>query len=53
MKQANRSMALVAIVLIVFGLGVFTPPLWAHSWNGKVVLQAFWWDAWNAQYPQD
>ena len=20
-------------------------------WNGKVVLQAFWWDYWNANYP--
>ncbi len=25
----------------------------ANPWNGKVVLQAFWWDAWNAHYPQD
>ncbi len=25
----------------------------ANPWNGKVVLQAFWWDAWNSRYPQD
>jgi len=25
----------------------------ANPWNGKVVLQAFWWDAWNNDYPQD
>ncbi len=28
-------------------------PLSANPWNGKVVLQAFWWDAWNANYPQE
>jgi alpha-amylase len=25
----------------------------ANPWNGKVVLQAFWWDCWNERYPQD
>jgi alpha-amylase len=22
-----------------------------NPWNGKVVLQAFWWDYWNNNYP--
>ena len=26
---------------------------WSNPWNGKVVLQAFWWDCWNQRYPQD
>lgn len=25
----------------------------ANPWNGKVVLQAFWWDYWNNNYPND
>ena len=25
----------------------------ANPWNGKVVFQAFWWDAWNERYPHD
>lgn len=25
----------------------------ANPWNGKVVLQAFWWDCWNQKYAQD
>jgi alpha-amylase len=54
MKKANRNTALVIIVLVVLGFGVLTPQLlWANPWNGKVVLQAFWWDAWNDKYPQD
>lgn len=24
-----------------------------NPWNGKVVLQAFWWDAWNERFAQD
>ena len=54
MKQVKRSIALVVVTVVVLGLGVLTPqPLWANPWNGKVVLQAFWWDAWNEKYPQD
>ncbi len=26
---------------------------WGNPWNGKVVLQAFWWGAWSNNYPQD
>ena len=24
-----------------------------NPWNGKVVLQAFWWNYWNNNYPND
>ena len=24
-----------------------------NPWNGKVVLEAFWWNCWNAAYPHD
>jgi alpha-amylase len=54
MKKANRQMVLVIIALVVVGIGVLTPqPLWSNPWNGKVVLQAFWWDAWTERYPQE
>jgi alpha-amylase len=54
MRQANHRMAVVVIALVVLGFGGLTPqPLWANPWNGKVVLQGFWWDAWNERYPQD
>jgi alpha-amylase len=54
MKQPNRTPTLVVTMLVVLGFGVLTPrPLWANPWNGKVVLQAFWWDAWNESYRQD
>jgi alpha-amylase len=54
MKQPNRHLTLVVTILVVLGVGVLTPrPLWANPWNGKVVLQAFWWDAWKESYPQD
>jgi alpha-amylase len=25
----------------------------ANSWNGKVVLETFWWNCWNGNYPYD
>jgi alpha-amylase len=25
----------------------------SNPWNGKVVLEAFWWNCWNAAYPHD
>jgi alpha-amylase len=25
----------------------------ANPWNGKVVLETFWWNCWNANYPAD
>ena len=41
--------------IIIGLLYIFILPLNAFSnpWNGKVVLQAFWWDCWNETYPQD
>jgi alpha-amylase len=40
----------VFLVAIAF----FTPGwLWGNPWNGKVTLQAFWWDSWNENYRQD
>lgn len=38
-------------VMLATGLVPITS--WANPWNGKVVLQAFWWDSWNTTYPQD
>jgi alpha-amylase len=25
----------------------------SNPWNGKVVLETFWWNCWNSNYPQD
>jgi len=32
---------------------LFPAITWSNPWNGKVVLQAFWWDCWNENYPRD
>jgi alpha-amylase len=54
MQQTSRNIALVVVALVVIGCSVLMPtPLWSNPWNGKVVLQAFWWDAWHEKYPQD
>ena len=46
--------AYMALLLVWLWLNAGIPAvLWANPWNGKVVLQAFWWDCWNANYPQD
>lgn len=44
------------VYLIIIGIiCIFLFPVntWSNPWNGKVVLQAFWWDCWNEKYPQD
>jgi alpha-amylase len=40
---------LVAIGLLF----LFCTTTFANPWNGKVVLQGFWWDYWNSNYPND
>ena len=45
-------MPVLAAAILGWGLGHPEPAV-ANPWNGKVVLQAFWWDAWNSRYPQD
>jgi len=47
MKMTKRWFAAVCLVL---GM---SSGLAANPWNGKVVLQAFWWDCWNHEYPND
>jgi alpha-amylase len=48
---ARRAIRLVCLMVWVAGglQGVAA----ANPWNGKVVLQAFWWDCWNTNYPGD
>jgi alpha-amylase len=46
----RRPLALAAALgLALAPLG----PAGANPWNGKVVLQGFWWNAWNNLYPND
>ncbi|MCP4629627.1 MAG: DUF1939 domain-containing protein [bacterium] len=40
-------------ILSFCGVSLFPANTWSNPWNGKVVLQAFWWDCWNDNYPQD
>ena len=40
--------------LICVSLSFFVSRMvWSNPWNGKVVLQGFFWDCWNENYPQD
>ncbi len=47
----TRFASVLTVCLLVFFLLPASPR--ANPWNGKVVLQAFWWDAWNENYPFD
>src|SRR5437016_12057709 len=38
------------LAVLLWSLGVTAR---ANPWNGKVVLQAFWWNYWNNNYPND
>lgn len=50
-RVATRVVRLVCLMAwIIGGLQAVAT---ANPWNGKVVLEAFWWDCWNANYPGD
>jgi alpha-amylase len=40
-------------ILLAVLLGCLGDGAGANPWNGKVVLQGFWWDYWNNNYPND
>ena len=58
-RRARQGMALVvtrASVLVfvtIAAAALLDRPVVANPWNGKVVFQAFWWDAWTERHPQD
>lgn len=43
----HKKLMILAIVFIITCTGFSNP------WNGKVVLQGFWWDYWNNNYPNE
>lgn len=46
--------AIFICFLVCIGFSFFIPGrVWSNPWNGKVVLQGFFWDCWNENYPQD
>jgi alpha-amylase len=49
MKKAILCLFLIAPCLCLPLRGA----AWGNPWNGKVVLQAFWWVCWNENYKQD
>jgi alpha-amylase len=53
-KSCIRVRGSLWVALLVLSLPFLqVGPTLANPWNGKVVLQGFWWDAWNANYPYD
>lgn len=44
---------LLFVLIPLLTLLLASPMVRANPWNGKVVLQAFWWDCWNENHPQD
>jgi len=58
-RRARQGMALVvtrASVLVfvtIAAAALLDRPVVANPWTGKVVFQAFWWDAWTERHPQD
>ncbi|GAB3841308.1 alpha-amylase family glycosyl hydrolase [Hymenobacter jeollabukensis] len=44
-RRGRRWPLLLALLLLL------VQPLWAQQTHKKVVLQAFWWDYWNSNYP--
>ncbi|MBN8640620.1 MAG: DUF1939 domain-containing protein [Flavobacteriales bacterium] len=47
MKKITQKLLLVVLLLCTFS----QTSLSQNPWNGKVVLQGFWWDYWNNNYP--
>ena len=49
MKKASMCL----IIIVFWCISLFPANALGNPWNGKVVLQAFWWDCWNEKYPRD
>ncbi len=49
MKTKVTMWALMGLMVI----GLAAPAAWANPWNGKVVLQSFWWECENERYQTD
>lgn len=49
----NCRTGIVTVGLTVLFLLFQSAQIIANPWNGKVILQAFWWDAWHEKYPYD
>lgn len=47
MKKITQKLVLVVLFLCTFSQITVAQ----NPWNGKVVLQGFWWDYWNNNYP--
>ena len=41
------------VIRLVFAFFLLITDAGANPWNGKVVLQGFWWNYWNNNYPDD
>lgn len=44
---------LTALLVVLAAVALLDGPVGGNPWNGKVVFQAFWWDAWTERHPQD
>jgi alpha-amylase len=49
MKKSLTYLAIIGFLYVI----LFPTKTLSNPWNGKAVLQAFWWDCWNDRYPQD
>ena len=49
----NRTLRLRKALVLLALICCFIPRACANPWNGKVVLQGFWWNYWNNNYPND
>lgn len=47
MKKSTKNLLLIILFVCSFSQVSFSQ----NPWNGKVVLQGFWWDYWNNNYP--
>lgn len=48
MHQRIRLLSIASLLALAL-----SAPVAANPWNGKVVLQGFWWGAFNSRYPND
>ena len=50
-KKSRTGIATVGLIFLILSLQ--DVEILANPWNSKVVLEAFWWDAWHEKFPYD
>jgi alpha-amylase len=52
-RNRSRGIQMRSLITAFCLILLCSTALFSNPWNGKIVLQGFWWDYWNSNYPNN